>query len=188
MKSLGRKYEGSLNDRHGGIEIQQMAEEGLISLNKMKLSGNFKVWILQFALYPRLMWPLTIYEVMLSRVEKIELFMNSYIRKWLGLPRITTTSALYKNGSVLELPLASIVELYKCGKMCTIMMLRQSKDHFISSDPPDINTGRNWNAIETTNENIAVMQFKDIMGAIQTMKRGLRGSSFKSWHTMTPKE
>ena len=95
VKSLGRWYAGTLNDRSRGIEVQRQAEEGLKAIDGTKLPGKYKLWMLQFGLYPRLVWPLQIYEVALTRVEIIEQKCNVCVRKWLGLPRMTNTSALY---------------------------------------------------------------------------------------------
>ena len=44
------------------------------------LPGNPKLWWLQFGLLPRPMWPLTMYEVPLSKIEKLEKMINSFIR------------------------------------------------------------------------------------------------------------
>ena len=54
-----------------------------------------------------------------------------YLRKWIGLARMTTSAALYTNNGPLKLPIPSIVEIYKCGKVRTIMMLRYSNDEAI---------------------------------------------------------
>ena len=64
----------------------------------------------------------------LSRVEMIERTCNTYIRKWLGLPRTINTSSLYRRKGALQLPLISIVEINKAGKVRTVMMLRESRD------------------------------------------------------------
>ena len=100
VKSSGRWYAGRLSDRSRGIEIQKQAE----AIDATKFPGKYKIWCLQFALYPRLGWPLMIYEVVLSRVEIIEQKCRVYIRKWLGLPRITNSSAFYrKSGYIYQL-------------------------------------------------------------------------------------
>lgn len=39
--------------------------------------GKLKIWCLQFWLLPRLMWPLTMYDITLKRED---------VRKWLGVP------------------------------------------------------------------------------------------------------
>ena len=95
VKSLGRWYAGTLNDKGRGMEITKQAEEGLKKIDDSKLPGKYKIWCLQFGLYPRLGWPLLIYEVALSRVEVIERRCNIHIRKWLGLPKMTNNSAMY---------------------------------------------------------------------------------------------
>ena len=52
VKSLDRSYEDGFSDRHKGMEIYRQAEDGLKSINKTKLSGKYKVWCLQYGLYP----------------------------------------------------------------------------------------------------------------------------------------
>ena len=146
VKSLGLWYAGTLSDRSQGVAIMQQAEHGLKATDQSKLPGKHKIWCPQFALYPRLAWPLTMYEVALSRVEMIERTCNTYIRKWLGLPRTINTSSLYKWDGALQLPLTSIVEIYKAGKVRTVMMLRESIDQEISGKPPDVRTARKWKA------------------------------------------
>ena len=59
----------------------KQAEDGLRAIDKTKLPGKFKIWCLQFSLYPRLSWPLMMYEVALSRVDMIERKCNVYNRK-----------------------------------------------------------------------------------------------------------
>ena len=68
------------------------------------------------------------YEVALTPVEQIEQKCSSFIRKWLGLPKPLNNIAIYGRKSQLQLPIVSIVEEYKAGKVRTIMMLRYSRD------------------------------------------------------------
>ena len=81
VNSLGRWYAGTLSDRSQGVAIMKQAEHGLKAIDQSKVPGKHKIWCLQFALYPRLAWPLTMYEVTLSRAEMIERTCNTYIRK-----------------------------------------------------------------------------------------------------------
>lgn len=48
---------------------------------------RFKIWCVQFALLSQVQWPLTIYEVLISVVEKMERRDTAYIKKGLGVPR-----------------------------------------------------------------------------------------------------
>ena len=136
VKSLGRWYEGNLNDKSRGVQIQKQLEDGLKAIDETKLTGKYKIWCLQFGLYPRVSWPLVIYETAASRVDIMEKKCNVKVRRWLGLPRMTNTSALYRKKGSLQLPLTAITEIYKAGKVRTVMMLRESADTEIRSNPP----------------------------------------------------
>lgn len=68
VKSLGRWYKNGLNGRYKGVEVYQQAQEGLKAIDKVRLTGKFKVWCLQYVLRPSLIWPLTMYEVAATRV------------------------------------------------------------------------------------------------------------------------
>ena len=188
VKSLGRWYAGTLSDRSRGVAIMKQAEDGLKAIDQTKLPGKYKLWCLQFALYPRLAWPLTMYEVALSRVEMIERKCNIYIRKWLGLPRITNTSALYRQKGALQLPLASIVEIYKAGKIRTVMMLRESKDQKISDNPPEVRTARKWKAEVAADEIISTLEHGDIVGPAQSGRLGLGNGDFRPFRKMSQRE
>ena len=187
VKSLGRMYEGNLSDRSKGVQIHREVEEGLLKINKTNLPGKYKLWILQFALYPRIEWPLITYEVGLSRVQTMEQRCNVFIRKWMQLPRVQIRESLYKNNSALQLPTASVEEIFKCGKVRTIMMLRDSEDHTISMDPPSMYTYTKWNAEDATDTAIDSLRQRDIIGAVRT-PGGLGSGSFKPTALMSKKE
>ena len=129
-----------------------------------------------------------IYEVALSRVEMIERMCNINIRRWIGLPRITNNSALYRSKGALQLPLTSIVEIFKAGKVRTVMMLRDSRDPEIRNNPPDVVTARKWIAEEETDNIISDLKHRDIIGAVQTDQRGIGSDPFKPFSSMNTRE
>ena len=56
-------------------------------------------------------------------------------------------SSYYKFFSILSkiwihLPITSIVEVYKRGKVRTVMMLQESRDTAIHDNPPEVKTGK----------------------------------------------
>ena len=71
VKSLGRWYNASLRDKD---QVQQIRQDITNSLENIKtlLPGKLKLWFLQFGLLPQVMWPLTIYKVPITTVEKME--------------------------------------------------------------------------------------------------------------------
>ena len=86
VESLGRLYAFPLTDRHRRVEVQRTALEGLHAIEKSELPGKIKAWCFQHGLLPRLLSPLQIYEISLSRDETIQQHINQYLRKWLGVP------------------------------------------------------------------------------------------------------
>ena len=65
---VGRK---TVRKKQRGREVYDQVVEGLKSIDHSKLPGKFKLLCLQFGLYPRLIWPLMVYEIEESRVEMI---------------------------------------------------------------------------------------------------------------------
>lgn len=79
VKSLGRWC-----DRAQFVELRQANIPGIENIEKSGLPGKLKLCCLHFGhfgLLLRLMWSLTMYEVPLSKSEKIEKMINSFVRK-----------------------------------------------------------------------------------------------------------
>ena len=68
------------------------------------LPGKLKAWCFRHGLLSRLLWPLQIYEISLSRVETIQQHINKYLCKWLGVPPCFSTVGLYTATGMLQLP------------------------------------------------------------------------------------
>ena len=161
-------HQGSERHRSGKQIIKQSADDGLKTIGKTQLQGKFKVWIVQFMLIPKLLWPLQIYEIGLSTVEAIERRISCCTRKWLGLPPGLTTVALYSRSAKLRLPLKSVVEEYKSGKARLQMMLTYSSDSAISNIKPTLKTGREWKVSEACKQAAESARLKEVMGATQS--------------------
>ena len=141
VKSLGRWYDGDLKDTVRVGEVRQQAVEGLKSIDSCALAGKLKLWCFQFGVLPRLLWPLTVYEVSLTTVEKLEALISSYIRKWLGVPRCLSRVGLYGKG-ILQLPVSALTEEFKCAKVRLEMTLVESRDKCVREAAPVLKTGR----------------------------------------------
>ena len=115
----------------------------LILSRLLMVSIWLKLWCLQFGLLPRLMWPLTIYEVPMSKVEKLERLISSFAKKWLGLPKCFSSIGLYGSG-ILELPVSGLAEEFKCSKGRLEMTLTDSCDPYVAQTAPTLVTGRKW--------------------------------------------
>lgn len=85
VKTLGSWYDTTLKDT---VQIEQLRQDiisGLQKIEKTMLPSRLQLWCLQFGLLPQLMWPLTIYEVPISKVDKLERLVSSFTRKWPGV-------------------------------------------------------------------------------------------------------
>ena len=81
VKSLACLYSIQLTDRHGCPEVQKVALKGLKPIDKTCLPGRMKAWCYQHGLLFRLLWPLQMYKVALSRIERIQQYSNKYLRE-----------------------------------------------------------------------------------------------------------
>ncbi|KAL7853971.1 hypothetical protein AOLI_G00208150 [Acnodon oligacanthus] len=81
----GGWHNASLRDKDQVQQVRQDIIKCLENINKTLLPGKLKLWCLQFRLLPHAMWPLTIYELPITTVEKMEQTMTSYVKKWLGV-------------------------------------------------------------------------------------------------------
>ncbi|KAK0156143.1 hypothetical protein N1851_000566 [Merluccius polli] len=143
---------------------------------------------MQYGLLPRLMWPLTLYEVPLSKVEKLERLVSSHARKWLGLPRCLSSIGLYGKG-MLDLPISSLSEEYKCAKVRLEMMLVDSSDPVVAQAAPILATGRKWTPRTATEQAKAALRQRDIVGQVQEGRGGLGlGASTPTWSKATPSQ
>ena len=96
--------------------MERNLKEELKKIDRCRLPGRYKCWIVQYMLLPRLMWPLTIYNLSLSKVEELQKRITMSLKKWLGLPRNFTTDCMYSKTSKLKLPFSSLTEEFKASK------------------------------------------------------------------------
>jgi hypothetical protein len=187
VKSLGRWYDASLKDKDQVQQLRKDISSSLQSIDNTQLPGKLKAWCLQFGLLPRVLWPLALYEVPISTVEKMERGVTGYLKKWLGVPRCLTTIGLYGDG-VLKLPLTSLTEEFKCAKTRLQMTLNESRDPVVSNNAPTLATGRKWRPGKAVQEATAALRHADIVGHVQQGRGGLGLTSRAAWSKATAPE
>ena len=90
--------------------------------------------------------------------------ISVFWRKWLGIPRILTSVALFQRTGALQLPFCSLVEEYKCAKVRLVLMMKDSSDAAIARVQPDVRTGRRWDVETAAEAAISDAKFKEIQG------------------------
>ena len=124
VKCLGKWFDSSLTDKGTHDKLLHQVEEGLRRIDKSERPGKFKAWIFQHGLLPRLVWPLMVYEIPVSIVEKAEKQISKHLRRWLGIPPSFTNLGLYGRSNKLQMPFSSLVEEYKVAKARLLLTLR----------------------------------------------------------------
>ena len=181
VRSLGRTYTAELSDRQMGEAVRKQLADGLARINQSQLPGKYKVWCYQFILYQRVMWPLKMSEIPSSVVSKMDGLANSFIRKWLGLPRCLSDAGLFGR-NMLQLPLRSISLGYKQEKARLVLELRESTDQLVRAADPQIRTGRKWKAQEEVDLAISQLKHREVVGRVQSGRAGLgRGKTPLFW-------
>ena len=110
VKCLGKWFDITLGDANNTQWVKQQLQEGLKKIEKTSLPGKFKAWIIQHEMLPRLLWPLMLYEIPTTVVDRLETMANKSLRRWFGLPPSKTSIGLYSKSGMLQLHLPSIVE------------------------------------------------------------------------------
>ena len=119
-----------------------------------------KAWCYQHGLLPCLLLPLQMYEIVISRVEQIQQYSNKHLRKWLGVPPYFSKVGLCTNSGNIQLPISSLVEEFKIGKVRLHMMMKDSADEIIRKAYPEIKSGIKWSAVKAAQEAECSLQIR----------------------------
>ena len=153
--------------------MTQHLQNRIQAIYARRLQGKFEVWIAEHVLMPKFMWPLQIYDIPLSTVEKMEMKLNKAIKTWLVFPLGLCTLGLYSISSMLHLPFISMVEEEKVAKCQQHMTLSLSSGKNICNQDIEINTGRKWRVEVAIGRAITVGRKWGLMGAVQSHWHGI---------------
>ena len=146
LKTLGRFYDSTISDEKSRDELKDKLLGGLRAIDKSHLSGFMKVWTLQHLLLPKVQWSLMLYEISLSWVERLEMTVSRYIRKWMGVSRNLTGVALYSKDVPCPFKISRLSTVFKTTKTNAYLQLAQSKDAQVKFGAAEVRTGRKWTA------------------------------------------
>lgn len=183
IKCLGKWFDATLKDKEAIAGMKEQLEQGLKKIQQSSLPGKFKVWMYQNGLLPRLIWPLMLYEVPTTTVERLERVINKHLRRWLGLPPSFTGLGLYTTSGKLQLPVSSLVEEFKVAKARLLMTLKDSPDQCISSAGIELRTGRKWSVCQAVEAAQGRLVHQDIVGNTNKGREGLGLKVRVSWAT-----
>ena len=81
IKHLGKQYNETLNEREQIEYTVKQAASDIKKIDRCKIPGRYKAWILQHMMMPRIMWPLSIYNVPLTTVESLQTRITALLKK-----------------------------------------------------------------------------------------------------------
>ena len=107
VRYLGKKYTSDLGEKQQTDLIEQQLKSDLKKIDKCKLPGRYKCWIVQHMLLLILMWPLNIYNVPMYKIEVMQRKITVALKRWLRIPKSFSSDCLYSRSSKLRLLFSS---------------------------------------------------------------------------------
>lgn len=102
VKSFGKVFSCSLKEADSIKATSANLEGWLRAVDTSGLPEKFKDWGFQHGFFPRILWPLLIYEVPMTIANCFESKVRSYLHTWLGLPHSLSSIGLYGNSNKLR--------------------------------------------------------------------------------------
>ena len=164
IKYLGKTYKRTLNDREQTKDILEDLEKTLKKLEKCRVPGRYKAWMVQNTLIPKLIWPLTIYEIPETKVKEMQGKITMKLKKWLGLPRSLSVECLYTKTGKLQLPLKELSEEVKAAKARLLVTLQEAQDPCVSEAGATVDGGRKANTEKGIKEAKEKLCTEEIVG------------------------
>ena len=173
VKYLGKVYNQRLDDKDQVEETIREVKEMLKKVERCRLPGKYKAWMMQHMLLPRLMWPLTIYNAPLSKVEQIKRMLTGKLKKWLGLPRSLATDCIYSKSGRLQLPFTDVSEEFRAAKARLWVTLRESDDPCVRGADVNVDGGVKADTQAEVEEAESRLKMMELTGMPNRGKEGL---------------
>ena len=173
VKYLGKVYDKSLGDREQIEEVVKEVKESLRKIERCKVPGRYKAWMLQYILLPKLMWPLTIYNVPVTKVSEIQRHLTGKLKKWLGLPRSLSEACLYSRNGKLQMPFRELTEEFKAAKTRFLYTLQGAEDNCVKGAGVCVDGGRKADTGAAIEEAERRLRSQEITGIPNKGREGL---------------
>ena len=188
IKYLGKTYNRSLNDREQTEETVKELKRSLKKLDRCRVPGKYKAWMLQHMVLPRLMWPLTIYQVPATKVTEMQRLITAKLKKWLGLPRSLSVECFYTTSGKLQLPFSDLEEEMKATKARLLTTLEESEDPCVSNAGIQVDGGRKADTAQSVKEAKEKLKMEQIAGIPNRGREGLGMNPKKYYNSSSKKE
>ena len=188
IKHLGKVYNKTLNERDQIDFTLKQATADLKKIDRCKIPGRYKAWIVQHMMMPRIMWPLSIYNIPLTAVESLQTKITALLKKWLKLPRSLSSACFYSKSTKLKLPYTSLTEDYKAAKARNLVTFQESQDDCIKNAGIVVDAGRKANTPADVSEAKSRLRVHELVGVPNKGKEGLGMKKRHYYSTCSKKE
>ena len=188
VKYLGKVYNKTLHDREQTEDVMKELKQGLSRIQKAKIPGRYKAWMVQHMLLPRLMWPLTIYNIPETKVEEMQRLITVWLKRWLGLPRSLSVECFYSRSTKMQLPYSELTEEVKVAKARVYTTFEESSDPCVRGAQVNLDGGRKADTPRSVNDAKSRLKMVEITGIPNKGKEGLGLNPRKYYSSSGKKE
>ena len=188
VKYLGKLYNKTLNEQEQAEQVLVDLKQGLKKIDKIRLPGRYKAWMFQHMLLPRIMWPLTIYNIPESKVNEMQMRITGQLKRWLGLPMSLSTACMYTRSGRLQLPYSELSEEVKAAKARVYTAFEESEDPCVKGAKLIVDGGRKADTPGSVKDARSRLEMKDIVGIPNKGREGLGMNPRKYFGSSTKKE
>ena len=173
VKYLGKVYNKSLNDHEQIEEVMKELKMNLKKIGRCRVPGRYKAWMVQHMLLPRLMWPLTIYNVPETKVNDMQRLITASLKRWLGLPKSLSVECMYTKSGKLQLPYSELTEEVKAAKARLLTTFQEAEDPCVRGANMKVDGGRKANTPASIKNAKERLRMREITGIANTGRQGL---------------
>ena len=188
VKYLGKLYNKTLNEMEQAAEVLEELKKGLKKIDKTVIAGRYKAWMFQHMLLPRIMWPLSIYNIPESKVEEMQTKITGHLKKWLGLPTSFSAACMYSRSAKLQLPYSELVEEVKVAKARIYTTFEESEDPCVRGANLKVDGGRKADTPGSVKVAESRLHMIEITGIPNVGREGLGMNPRKYYSSSTKKE
>ena len=188
IKYLGKLYNKTLNEQEQAKEVLSELKQGLKKIEKTMIPGRYKAWMFQHMLLPRMMWPLTIYNIPESKVEEMQIRITGHLKRWLGLPKSLSAACMYTRSGRLQLPYSELSEEVKAAKARVYTTFEESEDPCVRGAKLQVDGGRKADTPGRVKDAKLRLRMREIGGIPNRGKEGLGLNPRKYYGSSTKEE
>ena len=100
----------------------------LNKINETEIRSEYKLWIFKHYTLPSIRFLLTVHDITLSDLKKLDNICHKYMKQWAGLPPYATNSIFHLR-SALDIP--SVTAVYEEAHFVNHTDARLKSDHIV---------------------------------------------------------